>query len=220
MNELVLLKNKDIFTNSLIIADGTNNEHESIVRILMNYQDKIKSLGKLYFTDLKSGKRGRPIKVYFLNEIQSTFLITLLKNTDEVVLFKLELVKQFYAMRQILLEKQTPLWQNTREESKINRIAETNEIKQLVEYAKLNGSKNADKYYITFSKLANKAVGLDSNQRNTATASQLNNLILIEHIINNVIKEGLSQKSYYKDIYQDCKNRINNFLNIAYLKIS
>ena len=94
---------------------------------------------------------------------------------------------------------------------------ETDEIKRLVEYAKEQGSKNADKYYITFSKLANKAVELESGQRNNATAKQLNNLILIENIINNVIKDGITKEIYYKEIYQDCKNRINSFLNVAYL---
>ncbi len=82
---------------------------------------------------------------------------------------------------------------------------------------KSNGSKNADKYYMNFSKLANKAVGLDSNQRNMATTSQLNNLILIENIINNVIKEGIKIHLYYKDIYKACKNRIETFKEVAYL---
>lgn len=56
MNELVVLKNNDIFTDSLVIAKGTDNEHESVVKTLMNYQDKIKSIGDLDFSDFKSGK--------------------------------------------------------------------------------------------------------------------------------------------------------------------
>ncbi|NDO46002.1 hypothetical protein [Clostridium sp. MD294] len=121
-------------------------------------------------------------------------------------------------MKQILLEKQTALWQNTRIEAKANRLKETDEIKALVAYAKENGSKNADKYYITFSNLANKAVGIDSNQRNIATTNQLNNLILIENIINHVIQEGLQQQIYYKKIYKCCKKRIEQFRYIAYLE--
>ena len=144
--------------------------------------------------------------------------MTLLRNTKIVVEFKKELVKQFYQMRQILLEKQTALWQNTRIEAKANRLKETDEIKALVTYAKENGSKNAEKYYITFSNLANKAVRIDSNQRDTATTNQLNNLILIENIINHVIQEGLQQQAYYKEIYKSCKERIEQFKYIAYLE--
>lgn len=91
----------------------------------------------------------------------------------------------------ITLERQSPHWQATRLESKSNRRMETDEIKALVEYAKENGSKNADKYYVIFTKLANKAVGLPSNSRDAITTSQLNNLILIEHIIGEIIKAGI-----------------------------
>ena len=222
MNELILLKNNDVFTTSLVIAEGTENEHHAIQQLLSKYKEDFEDFGKLLFTHLKcvnkSEARGRKQKVYLLNEQQATLLMTYLKNTEIVRKFKKELVKQFYQMRQILLEKQTALWQNTRLESKINRLKETDEIKALVAYAKENGSKNADKYYITFSKLANKAVGLDSNQRNHATTNQLNNLILIENIINHVIKEGLEQQAHYKGIYKSCKERIEQFKYIAYLE--
>ncbi|WP_458788380.1 Rha family transcriptional regulator, partial [Vallitalea sediminicola] len=60
MNELDKIKNDEIFTDSMIIADGTNNEHESIVRLIDNYTPELEELGKIEFTDLKSGKRGRP----------------------------------------------------------------------------------------------------------------------------------------------------------------
>lgn len=213
MNKLVILKNHDIFTNSLVIAKGTEYEHHSITRKIRNFEDDFKELGKVgyHIQALKSGQRQ---KIYLLNEQQATYLVTLLENNVIVRKFKLELVKQFYQMRQLLLEKQTQLWQNTREESKVNRLMETDEIKRLVEYAKAQGSKNADKYYITFSKLANRAVGLQSGQRENATAKQLNNLSLIENIINNVIKDGIK-----KEIYRDCKNRINSFLSVAYLEV-
>ncbi len=144
--------------------------------------------------------------------------MTFLDNSEIVIEFKVELVKQFYHMKQLLLEKQTTLWQNTRIESKANRLKETDEIKALITYAKENGSKNAEKYYITFSKLANKAVGLDSNQRSTATTNQLNNLILIENMISHVIKEGLGRQDHYKEIYKSCKERIEQFKCIAYLE--
>jgi len=75
-------------------------------------------------------------------------------------------------------------------------------------------------YYKHFSVLADKAVGLNRNQRNIATALQLNNLIIIEHIIDSVLKDGISNKKYYRDLYFDCKNQIKNFVNIAYLTTS
>lgn len=203
-----------------MIAKGTDNEHRAVRRLIEKYENDLSDFGKVCILNAHLETKGgiQKISYYQLNEEQAVFLMTLLRNSKIVVAFKKELVKQFYQMRQLLLEKQTQLWQNTRIESKTNRLMETDEIKRLVEYAKSQGSKNADKYYITFSKLANKAVGLDSGQRDNATAGQLNNLVLIENIINNVIKDGIKKEIYYKEIYQDCKNRINSFLSVAYLE--
>ena len=220
VNKLVVLKNNDIFTDSLVIAKGTNNEHRTVRRLIEIYENDLSDFGKVCILNAPLETKGgiQKISYYQLNEEQAVFLMTLLRNSKIVVAFKKELVKQFYQMRQLLFEKQTRLWQNTREESKVNRLMETDEIKQLVEYAESQGSKNADKYYITFSKLANKAVGLDSGQRDNATAKQLNNLTLIENIINNIIKDGIDKEIYYKEIYQKCKNRISSFLSTAYLE--
>ena len=220
MNELILLKNNDVFTTSLVIAEGTNVKHKNIKELVSKYENDLKDFGKVRVLNATLDTNGgvQKISYYLLNEQQATFLMTLLRNTKIVEKKKKELVKQFYQMRQILLEKQTALWQNTRIEAKANRLKETDEIKALVTYAKENGSRNAEKYYITFSNLANKAVGINSNQRDTTTTNQLNNLILIENIINHVIQEGLQQQAYYKEIYKSCKERIEQFKYIAYLE--
>lgn len=107
MNELAIIKDDQIFTDSIIIADGTNNEHESIVRLIDNYTPKLEELGKIEFIDLKSGKRGRPTRIYELNEPQATFLMTLLRNSDQVVQFKLRLTKEFFRLRQSLIEQKS-----------------------------------------------------------------------------------------------------------------
>lgn len=114
-------------------------------------------------------------------------------------------------------EHNSPHWQQTRLESKNIRKLETAEIKELVEYAKAQGSENAEKYYIALSKLANKTVGISSKERETATINQLNTLILVENIINHMIQEGIRQELPYKKIYQTCKQRLEQFQEIAFL---
>lgn len=157
------------------------------------------------------------MELFRLNEEQATFIITLLKNSKQVVAFKKELVRQFYIMRQFLIEKQSQQWQQTRLESKNTRRLEAEEIKQLVQYAKAQGSENAEKYYITLSKLANKTVGISGAERERANINQLNTLILVENIINHRIQEGIKQGLHYKEIYQSCKERLKQFKEIAYL---
>lgn len=214
MYELVELKGNDVFTNSKVIADGTNNQHESVVAIIRKYEKDILDFGNIDFSDLKSGKRGQPERVYYLNEEQATFVITLLRNSKIVVKFKKELVRQFYAMRRFILEKQSKLWGETRIANKENRLKETDVIKLLVDYAKEQGSTHSDKLYLTYTKLAKSVIG---GNRDNITVSDLNNLTLVESIILQTIRIDMSMGMHYKDIYRDCKNRIEQFADITYL---
>ncbi len=219
MNELVKVVHNDVFTDSLIIASGTEIEHRATQQLIKTYKNDIEDFGKVTFQMIPLGS-GQKTKVYLLNEQQATFLISLMKNTKVVVKFKKNLVKQFYAMRQLLQEKQTTHWIETRQQSKSNRKLETDEIKNFIEYAFANGSHNADWYYKSLTNLANGVVGIGSNQRDSISVSQLNNLILIENIIGHVIVEGIEKQLYYKEIYKDCKARLEIFKDIAYLKLT
>ena len=214
MYELVELKGNDIFTNSKVIAEGTENQHESVVAIIRKYEKDICEFGKLEYSDLKSGKRGQPEKIYYLNEEQATFVITLLRNSKTVVKFKKELVRQFYAMRKFLLDKQSKQWNDTRLANKENRLKETDVIKMLVDYAKEQGSTHSDKLYLTYTKLAKSIIG---GNRDTVSVTDLNNLTLVESIILQTIRIDMSMGMPYKDIYKDCKDRLDRFADIAYL---
>lgn len=215
MTNLVELKGDELFTDSMIIAKGSENEHESVVALIKKHQSDFEDFGGICFTDFKSGKRGRPTRVYWLNEEQATLLVTYLDNTDIVRKFKKELVRQFYAMRRILLERQTQTWQETRYQGKLTRKAETDVLKQLVEYAKGQGSQNADMLYMTYSKLANKMAGISS--RDTANVMQINNLNVIENIILHCVQLGILEDKHYKQIYQDSKKRLVSYQEIAFL---
>ena len=107
-------------------------------------------------------------------------------------------------------------WQQTRQQTKDSRLLETECIKEFVAYAKGQGSQHAERYYCSFTRLANKAAGIASSREN-ATVQQLNNLSLIEHIIEQVLRECMQQEKPYKEIYIDCKARVEQFQEIAYL---
>jgi len=216
MNDLVFLKKDDAFTDSLVIAEATENQHESVVRIISKHKKRIERFGKIEFTDFKSGKRGRPTKVYQLNEPQASLLITFLDNTDKVADFKAELVRQFYEMRKFIAERHTEDWIKTRQQSKLTRRSETDVIKQLIEYAKEQGSTHADMLYVTYSNLANKMAGIE-NGRDNATTYQLSNLDLCEHVILHIIKAGIVNDLHYKEIYKNCKDRLGTIRELAYL---
>ena len=107
-------------------------------------------------------------------------------------------------------------WQETRQVAKGNRLLETDSIKEFVAYAKQQGSQHADRYYYHLTSLANKAAGITEG-RDKAGIQQLNSLTLIEHIIKEVIRQGMAEGKYYKDIYVDGKERIRQFKEISFL---
>lgn len=157
--------------------------------------DETKELGAVAFEmrAIKQSRGANQKKIYLLNEGQAMFLMTLLRNdgVDGVVVrFKARLA------------------------SKENRLKETDVIKLLVEYAKEQGSTHSDQLYRVYTKLANSIV---DGKRDDMTASELNTLTLVESIIKQTIEIDMSMGMHYKDIYKDCKKRIEQFGEITYL---
>lgn len=213
-NKLVTLSGNEVFTDSMVIARGTDNEHHAVRELIKRYKEDIEDFGTLLISNEES-TGGRPAEIFLLNEEQATFVITLLRNSKVVVKFKKELVRQFYAMRQFIFERQSKDWIIKREQGKITRKAETDVLKQLVEYAKEQGSEHSDKLYLSYTKLANKICGISG--RDNATVEQLSSLTIAENIILHCVQSGIQQEKHYKEIYQDCKRRLEMFKDIAYL---
>lgn len=108
------------------------------------------------------------------------------------------------------------MWVETRKAGKLTRKAETDTIQKLVEYAKGQGSSHAEMLYMTYSRLANKMAGI--NKRDEATVMQLNNLSLMENIILHEVDLGIMKGKHYKEIYKDCKERLETVKDLAYLE--
>lgn len=216
MNELVTIKGNEIFTTSKIIAQGTNKQHRSVQKIISTYENDFKEFGQVRFeiTPVKYARGTNEEKIYLLNEQQATLLMTYLRNNEVVRQFKKRLVDQFFKMRDFIRERNTIDWQQTRVGGKVTRLQETDVIKQLAEYAKQQGSSNSDKLYLVYSKLAKTVV---KNKRDELTVNELNTLNLVESIILQTIQIDMSIDMDYKQIYQDCKNRINQFKDLLYL---
>jgi len=217
LNELVYVKKNDVFIDSLTIAEKTENEHESIKRLITTHKSRFLTLGNLPISNREIIGAGRPEQYYELNEQQATFLITLLRNNEKVLNFKLSLVQEFYRMRQILIQRQTTEWLQTRKQGKLVRRDETDTIQEFIVYAEKQGSKNANKYYITFTKLVNKAVGLQSGQREQASWKTLAFVSMLEDIICKTVAEEMRNSTYYKEVYQICKRKVGQFAEITYL---
>jgi len=93
---------KEPYTTSAIIAECAEVKHDTVQSLIRNHQEDFESYGIIGFEIRKLDGRGRPMKIYRLNEQQATLLITYLKNTEPVRRFKMNLVKAFFEMREEL----------------------------------------------------------------------------------------------------------------------
>ena len=218
MDELVFIGKKDVpYTTSKIISDRTGIEHRKIKSAIRKYKRQIDFFG-LSAPYQAESTGGRPEEIYLLNEEQATFLMTLLKNTEIVVEFKKELVRQFYAMREILRERQSTEWLLTRKQGKLVRRNETDVLAELAEYATRQGSKNMGKQvYQVYTKLVNSLVGIEKGGRETAPFKTLSVIMFLEDMILNTVRQEMENGTYYKEIYRKCKENGEAIMRFAYL---
>ncbi|HEM3203510.1 TPA: Rha family transcriptional regulator [Streptococcus suis 8830] len=90
---------KEPYTTSEIVAECAGIQHHTVTRLLRNHKERFEAFGFYGFEIHKLDGKGRPKKVYHLNEQQATLLITYLDNTPQVVKFKTNLVRAFFEMR-------------------------------------------------------------------------------------------------------------------------
>lgn len=205
---------------SLEVAEMMRKNHADLMRDIRRYtkqlnQSKIAFVEFFQESTYMDGK-GEERPCYKITKKGCEFVahkLTGVKGTE----FTAKYINRFHDMEKIIQERSSVQWQQTRLAAKDMRKLETAEIKELVQYAQAQGSKNAKKYYLALSKLANKTIGLSGKQREQASITQLNTLTLVENIIHHVIQEGIEKQLPYKEIYQICKVRLEQFREITYL---
>lgn len=214
MNELVYLRNNEAVCNSLEIAEKFDKRHDNVLRSigsLLKNEEARKMFTKFKYID-NQNKQEYPM--YLMNR-DGFSLLAMGFNGKKALDWKIKYINAFNQMENIVREKQSQSWIEMRTVGKLSRKSETDVLKQLVEYAKQQGSTHADKLYMVYSKLANKTVGV--TDRDNATAKQLMNLSVIENIILKVVENGIEQELPYKEIYRSCKDRLALVNKLAYL---
>lgn len=102
-------------------------------------------------------------------------------------------------------------WLGVRNEAKEARHYETDQIKLFIEYAKEQGSKNADRYYMLFTKLVNSKVDIQGENRDKASQETLMEIRTVETLIKMRIRKLMKEKVPYKKIYQEVKKMVEEF---------
>ena len=214
---------KKTFTTTMMIAEGVKLDHRSVVLLLKKYEDEVLSLTRLASFELTKVKTaGRPVLVYHLDEIQATFLLTLMSNSTIVVKFKKTLTTEFFKQRELIAKliasHDKPNWQEVRATGKAVYHQKTDVIKLFIEYAIEQGSKSATRYYANFAKIENTALFVLEqkypNVRDVLDIRQLTQVSVADQIIEKALAEGMSKKLPYKDCFKLAKERVVSFSEI------
>lgn len=99
---LTISTNKEPRADSRVIATHLDIQHESVLKMLKEYEAGFKELGFLRFEIGKIEGRGRPERFAMLNEDQAHFLLSLSRPSPRTVPLKLALVKAFRDSRRAL----------------------------------------------------------------------------------------------------------------------
>jgi phage regulator Rha-like protein len=96
------------------IAKGMRQQHASVIKLARKHIDSLNEFGLVRFQirPRSIGKHGGgDSEIAMLNEQQATLLISMMRNTDSVIEFKVNLVKEFFRMRDALDRRDKNLWQ-------------------------------------------------------------------------------------------------------------
>ena len=139
--------------------------------------------------------------------------------------FKVDYIEKFNKMEEYIrnleissIYKSNTEWLLTRKQGKLVRRNETDCLTEFIIYAREQGSKTPEKYYINFSKLVNKQVGIGKDMRDKVSITTLNHIANLENLIINTVKENMLNKVYYKDIYQICKEKCEQYKDLLQLE--
>lgn len=108
MSDLAAFEHGDVLVvDSRLIAEQLGIEHRNFLETLDNYQTQIEqAFGILRFETAEIQGRGRPGRYALLTEDQATFVMTLSRNSPEVVECKLNLVLAFSEAKRLLRQRQ------------------------------------------------------------------------------------------------------------------
>ena len=225
MKHLVEITGNQAFVTSRVIAEGCHTQHDSVRRLIRNHMADIADINAL---DLKSRQYKTPGMTgteYLLDEVQATFLLTLMRNDKGkgvVVAFKKRLTQDFFRQRDIISEliarQKDPTWIDTRQKGIATYHQKTNTIADFVEYADWEGSSSPNMYYLLLAKMENKALFIFEqkykNLREVLTIRQLMLVSAADVVIEKALQEGMSKELPYKECFQLARARVFAFVEL------
>jgi len=156
MKELVQVVGKDVFCDSQSVAERFGVQHIRVLaiidRLISDYSNtkRLCTSAPLSFKKISKENRGQVYFVYTMDR-RSFSLLSMKFRGEKALEWQVKFNDAFYAMeKRLILEEsnhQSVAWEAQREQGKIARKEATDTIKEFVDYATSQGSKNANFYY-------------------------------------------------------------------------
>lgn len=225
MNDLIELglftKQEKVLVSSRIVSNNFNKRHDHVIRDIENLIQgipKIEDTNKYFIKAKYQHEQNKQWYEEYLLTRDGFSLLVMGFTGQKALIWKIKYIEAFNNMESFIRERLSSEWQETRIKGKLARRNETDVIMtKLIPLAISQGSKNAGKLYMAYSKLVNSCVDIPSNSREKVTKRVLDVIYNLENLIEHVISEEVEKGTYYKDIYQICKGKCNLLIELSYL---
>lgn len=222
--DLVHVSKKDIFTDSIVIANMLEVPHKVLVNTIERILERVNKNNGIvkplkfpqkFIETTYTNKMNRTYKMYEMNEQAYMKLAMHLKGYEKAEMVQDSIIEAFSLMKEALLNHQNTSWLNARKEGKSVRSLEMDIVKNFVSYATDQGSKSANMYYMNITKMTNKALELlvqtkeGGPLRDLANIMELGYIQMLENRASQAIEHGMDQKLPYKYIYKYAKEEVN-----------
>lgn len=221
--KIVHVSKKEVFTDSKVISDMLEVNHRDLLRTINEIIKRQKNSAhasalkhpQKFIESSFTNKMGREYKMYNLNEQAYMKLAMHLRGYEKAEQVQDAIIEAFSMMKDALLNHQNTSWLSARDETKEIRKAETDTIKEFVDYATSQGSKSAFRYYSNITKMTNKALELliqvknGQPLRHLASIMELGFIQMLDYRAMQAIENGMAEKLPYKYIYKYAKEEVN-----------
>lgn len=200
-----------ISVDSRVIAKEFEREHKSVLRTL---DDLIEdgTISRHEFVPRNYQKRGKEYRCFELNKagcLKAMPFIGGRKSREGQKRLVDEFLRLENQLNRQAKERETLAYQVARLSGKDSRGILTDAIQQFVDYARGQGSQNADRYFSNITIAVYKALVIIEPQateiRELLTALQLKTLELAELTAAQALTEGMESQQCYKAIFQAVK---------------
>lgn len=101
--------------SSEVIARGVKVQHKNVMELIRRHRTSLEQFGPLAFQTRKGkalpqGGFAKATELVMLNEHQAALIISFMRNSPDVVEFKVRLIREFFRMRDELQNQGRNLW--------------------------------------------------------------------------------------------------------------